>query len=158
MMEKMQLYTAERGVVRRFADNEVVSFNINIPNSSFYGMIMRKDVLLNYLTITKQVLFTCLCGDKHIVVDHIGLNWRYFTGCYGIEANGTLLIPSQYHEVKEERRSTAKTEFDDDFLYELKQRYQAKEQPTKKLTKAEKRHIQHKLDKKRKKMKKNSNR
>lgn len=151
MMEKLQLYTAERGVVRRFADNEVVSFNINIPNSCFYGMIMRKDVLLNYLTITKQVLFTCLCGDKHIVVDHIGLNWRYFTGCYGIEANGTLLIPSQYHEVKEERRSTAKTEFDDEFLYELKQRYQAKEQPTKQLTKAEKRRIQHKLDKKKKK-------
>lgn len=154
MMEKLQLYTAERGVVRRFADNGVVSFNINIPNSSYYGMVMRKDVLLNYLAITKQVLFTCLCGDKHIVINSVGSDWRCFTGCYGIEANGTWLIPSQYHEVKEERESTKKTDVDDDFLYELMLRQETKEKPTKKMNKAEKRRIQHKVDKERKKRKK----
>ena len=153
MMEKLNLYTAERGVVRRKNDNEVVSFNINIPNSSFYGMVMRKDVLQNYLAITKQILFTCLCGDKHIVAASVGFGWRFFTGCYGIEANGTLLIPSQYHEVKEDRSSIKKTDGGDDFLYELMKRTKTQEKPEKKLTGAEKRRIQHKIDKEMKKKK-----
>lgn len=154
MMKKLNLYTAERGIVKMESDDLIVSFNINIPNSSCYGMVMRKDILIAYLKQTKQVLFTCLCGEKNIATASAWLKRRDFSGCYGVNSDGTIIIPSDYHEVKEGPKAKTRSSEADDFLYELMMQLKIKEKSTKKMTKVEKRRMQHKADKERKKRKK----
>ena len=156
MMDKMHLHTAERGIVRRDSDKEVVSFNFNIPESSLYGMIMRKDILIEYLAKTQQVLFTCLCGDKHMVAS-VGYNWRYFTGCYGIDTQGNDILSSIYHEVIANENTPKETPNDNYFLEEFLLRWKTTNVSKKKLTKVEKRRLLHKKERQAKKERKKNN-
>lgn len=154
MMDKMHLYTAERGIVRRNSDKEVVSFNFKTPESSLSGMLMRKNILIEYLAKTKQVLFTCLCGDKHMVAATVGYNWRYFTGCYGIDTQGNDILPAIYHEVIANKNTPKETPNDDYFFEEFLQRWKTINVSKKKLTKVEKRRLLHNKEKQAKKERK----
>ena len=55
-MNKLDLYTAERGVVRKKKTDEVVS--MNFCKKGFNGIAIRKDILDHYIQDEKLVLIS----------------------------------------------------------------------------------------------------
>lgn len=64
VMEALNLYTAERGVVRDKNDNAIVARNFSIGN--MYGLAMRKNYLDKYLSEKKLALVFYSLGEKYI--------------------------------------------------------------------------------------------
>lgn len=64
VMGALNLYTAERGVVRDKNDNSIVARNFSIGN--MYGLAMRKDYLDKYLSENKLALVFYSLGEKYI--------------------------------------------------------------------------------------------
>ena len=65
MMRVMKLYTAERGIVRRIEDDEIVAINMSIINERT-GLVVRKDVLCEYLQKQKYHLYCFILGNKEV--------------------------------------------------------------------------------------------
>lgn len=110
IMEMFDLYTAERGVVRRVGNDEIVSFNIHSPGSSYSGMLIKKTLLQEYLRRTGQRMFTCLCSEKYGQVATSSIGMKYFTGSYQIDANGQVVCDDKLHNIE-----PPKIEIDDDY-------------------------------------------
>lgn len=55
-MEKMGLYTAERGVIKTISDNEVVAFDRTLNERGCAGLIIRKDIVDTYLESVNGML------------------------------------------------------------------------------------------------------
>lgn len=64
MMNRLNLYTAERGVVRRKTTDEIVSINYEPYKESCSGILVKRIVLNEYLEMTNQVLFFGTLGEK----------------------------------------------------------------------------------------------
>ena len=65
MMRMMKLYTAERGIVRRIDNDEIVAVNMSIINERT-GLVVRKDVLCEYLQKQKYHLYCFILGNKEV--------------------------------------------------------------------------------------------
>ena len=65
VMKALNLYTAERGVVRDKNDNAIVARNFSIGN--MYGLAMRKNNLDKYLSEKKLALVFYSLGEKYII-------------------------------------------------------------------------------------------
>lgn len=65
VMKVLNLYTAERGVVRDKKDNAIVARNFSIGN--MYGLAMRKNYLDKYLSEKKLALVFYSLGEKYII-------------------------------------------------------------------------------------------
>lgn len=63
MMQEMNLYTAERGIVRCVVGDSVAAINMSIINRTT-GLLVRKDMLCEFLKKKKYALFTFLLGSK----------------------------------------------------------------------------------------------
>lgn len=92
LMNELNLYTAERGIVRRKNTNEIIS--VNFRKGLFNGMAIRKDILDNYLQEKKMSLAYYVLGEKFL---HDGKynaqNIRYdLSGCYLYDGNNLKAI------------------------------------------------------------------
>ena len=65
MMREMKLYTAERGVVRRIEDDSIAAINLNIIKEKT-GLVVRKDILRDYLRKKKYHLYAFILGNKEV--------------------------------------------------------------------------------------------
>lgn len=65
VMEALNLYTAERGVIRAKSDNTIVARNFSIGKMN--GLAMRKEYLDQYLSDNNLVLVFYSLGEKYII-------------------------------------------------------------------------------------------
>lgn len=88
MMREMKLYTAERGVVRRIEDDSIAAINLDIIKEKT-GLVVRKDILCEYLRKKKYHLYVFILGNKEVragsmmVVDSKDLS-----GCMTMDEKG----------------------------------------------------------------------
>lgn len=64
IMDRLELYTAERGVVRSKIDNSIVAINANIAGYNHSGVLILKKELDRYMSDTDLVLFYFILGEK----------------------------------------------------------------------------------------------
>lgn len=65
VMEALNLYTAERGVIRAKSDNTIVTRNFSIGKMN--GLVMRKEYLDQYLSDNNLALVFYSLGEKYII-------------------------------------------------------------------------------------------
>lgn len=96
LMNKLDLYTAERGVVRKKKTDEVVS--MNFCKKGFNGIAIRKDILDHYLQDEKLVLIYYISGEKFLHDGHYQpRSTRYdLSGCFFYNGNDIKPIQSMY--------------------------------------------------------------
>lgn len=86
MMKVMKLYTAERGIVRRIGDDEIVAINMGIINERT-GLVVRKDVLCQYLKKQKYHLYCYILGNKEVRVRKV-IDGNDLSGCMMMDEKG----------------------------------------------------------------------
>ena len=99
IMEMFGLYTAERGIVRKKENDEIVSFNLMHKDTCYLGMFIKKTYLIEYLQRTNQRLFVCLCGEKYGTISGTGIGFKSFSGCFQITSDGDIVYENQLHTV-----------------------------------------------------------
>ena len=67
IMESLGLYTAERGIVRKSDNGEIVAINRLILGESFHGLLIKRTFLNEYLKKQRKCLFYCLLGEKNLI-------------------------------------------------------------------------------------------
>ena len=124
IMEAMNLYTAQRGVVRKKGTNEVVSKNIQ--GDAINGLVMRKDILDTYLREQNMMLVYYISGEKELVDNHSRAQGvvYYLSGCSSYDGNDFKDIqPLHISEDSNERLEQWKREQEDskneDFPFEF---------------------------------------
>ncbi len=95
MMEVLGLYTAERGIIRAIADNDIVATSFNQMGIEKGGLVIKMKYLCEYLKRTGYKLFYFIMGEKlakistTITPDGI----KELSACWYFDANG-------WHEVQ----------------------------------------------------------
>lgn len=79
MYELFGLRNAERGVIRN-QDGEIVAINRNIPGDALHGLVIKRDLLNQFLDNEHFELFYCNLGEKQIQTDN-ELKIQQLTGC-----------------------------------------------------------------------------
>lgn len=97
VMAVLDLHVADRGIVKDNA-NAIVSIVLQDTDSSYHGLLMRKDALMGYLTNTKQIFISCMSGEKSTIVGISRNNLIEFSGAYGMYSNGDLFDVSSFHK------------------------------------------------------------
>lgn len=97
VMAVLDLHVADRGIVKDNA-NAIVSIVLQDTDSSYHGLLMRKDALMDYLTNTKQIFISCMSGEKSTIVGISRNNLIEFSGAYGMYSNGDLFDVSSFHK------------------------------------------------------------
>lgn len=67
IMDSLGLYTAERGIVRKSDNGEIVAKNRLILGESFHGLLIKRTFLNEYLKKQRKCLFYCLLGEKNLI-------------------------------------------------------------------------------------------
>lgn len=67
IMESLGLYTAERGIVRKSDNGEIVAINRLVLGESFHGLLIKRTFLNEYLKKQRKCLFYCLIGEKNLI-------------------------------------------------------------------------------------------
>ena len=67
IMDSLGLYTAERGIVRKSDNGEIVAINRLILGESFHGLLIKRTFLNEYLKKQRKCLFFCLLGEKNLI-------------------------------------------------------------------------------------------
>ena len=90
MMREMKLYTAERGVVRKVSDDSVVAINMGIIKEGT-GLVVRKDVLCEFMRRKRYHLFTYILGNKQVVAGNMAaLESQDLSGCMMMDEDGEV--------------------------------------------------------------------
>lgn len=92
LMSELNLYTAERGLVRKEHTNEIIS--VNFRKGDFNGMAIKKDVLDKYLQENEMNLAYYILGEKFLHDGHYNVqSTRYdLSGCYLYDGNNFKAI------------------------------------------------------------------
>ena len=76
LMETMGLYTAERGLVRRrYEDDEIVAVSLSVLKEHGSGLLIKKEVLCDFLKQKRYRLYCCISGNKEVMLG----NYRVLT-------------------------------------------------------------------------------
>ena len=67
IMDSLGLYTAERGIIRKSDNGEIVAINRLILGESFHGLLIKRTFLNEYLKKQRKCLFYCLLGEKNLI-------------------------------------------------------------------------------------------
>lgn len=67
IMNSLGLYTAERGIVRKSDNGEIVAINRLILGESFHGLLIKRTFLNEYLKKQRKCLFFSLLGEKNLI-------------------------------------------------------------------------------------------
>lgn len=97
VMAILDLHVADRGIVKDNA-NAIVSIVLQGHDSSYHGLLIRKDALIDYLTNTKQIFISCMSGEKSTIVGVHRNNIIEFSGAYGMSSTGDFFDISLFHK------------------------------------------------------------
>lgn len=108
VMTKLGLYTAERGILRKNDNNEIVAINRMIRDESFSGLLIKRKYLNMYLKSENKCMFYCLLGEKSIVKSgSYMLNNKDLTGAaiYNADHDIDMIQPLRVApEIEQEQR------------------------------------------------------
>lgn len=105
MMRVMKLYTAERGIVRRIEDDEIVAMNMSLINKRT-GLVVRKDILCEYMRKQKYHLFCFLLGNKEVRIGGMTIiDWNNLSGCTMMNEKGEWTIVQKLRAIEKESKN-----------------------------------------------------
>ena len=113
IMDSLGLYTAERGIVRKSDNGEIVAINRLILGESFHGLLIKRTFLNEYLKKQRKCLFYCLLGEKNLISSpHYQILVRHdLTGAALYKDNGVAeMIQPLRFEPKEEPQKESEGE------------------------------------------------
>ena len=89
MMETMGLYTAERGLVRRLDNDEVVAVSLSVLEEHGSGLLIKKEVLCDFLRQKRYRLFCYISGNKEVMIGTIRvLHSKNLSACWEMDWKG----------------------------------------------------------------------
>ena len=71
LMETMGLYTAERGLVRRIDNDELVAVSLSVLEENGSGLLIKKDLLCDFLKQKRYRLYCFISGNKEVMLGTI---------------------------------------------------------------------------------------
>ena len=121
IMDVLQLYTAERGIIRNKNKGDIVAINRLILGESFNGLLIKRTFLNEYLKRRGKCLFYCLLGEKELISEpHYQILDRHnLTGAALYRVNDAVeMIQPLRFETKEDVVDDNANEDDLDMLLE----------------------------------------
>lgn len=107
IMERLGLYTAERGIVRDKINNDIVAITRSINGEKCHCFLIRRSALNTYLAKSGKCMFYCLAGEKNLISssNNQTLERQKLTGAalYNVDASADMIQPLR-HEPKEKPR------------------------------------------------------
>ena len=101
VMKVLNLYTAERGVVREYETGKIVALHSVYVGMKFSGIIMRKEYLDRYLKESDCALMFFICGEKSFGEGAVeGLSIKELSGASVYTHDKGLQIIQPIHVVK----------------------------------------------------------
>lgn len=89
MMETMGLYTAERGLVRRLDNDEIVAVSLSVLEEHGSGLLMKKEVLCDFLRQKRYRLYCYISGNKEVMIGTIRvLHSKNLSACWAMDWEG----------------------------------------------------------------------
>ncbi|MCR5711056.1 MAG: trypsin-like peptidase domain-containing protein [Prevotella sp.] len=93
LMETMGLYTAERGLVRRIDNNEVVAVSLSVLEDHESGLLIKKDLLCEFLSQKRYRLYCFISGNKEVLLGTIRvLHSKNLSACMTMDRNGNWSV------------------------------------------------------------------
>lgn len=104
IMNKLDLYTAERGVIRSSKSDEVVAFNHISTSSRLSGLFIARESLDEYLSKVNKRLYYCLLGEKQLRINSSWTNvqFRDLTGCYQYQIGEAIKVVDSLRQIESE--------------------------------------------------------
>lgn len=91
IMTVLNLYTAERGVVREKESNKIIAINRKISGESFHGLLIRREALNQYLKSTRECLFYNILGEKSLRINNYNIvSFHPLTGAALYKKDGII--------------------------------------------------------------------
>ena len=116
MMNNLNLYTAERGIIKKNGSNEIVAINRMIRGESFHGLLIKRKYLNDYLNSRGKCLFYCLLGEKNLNgTDYKMSNRHELTGAakYNLVGDAVMIQPFRNEpEIKSKDSSNSNDDLD----------------------------------------------
>lgn len=89
LVETMNLYTAERGLIRRMDNDEIVAVSLSVLEEHGTGLLINKDTLCEFMKRKKYRLYCYLSGTKEVSAqNYYVLYSKNFSGCLNMDAKG----------------------------------------------------------------------
>ena len=122
MMNKLKLYTAERGVVREKSTGKIVARNFR--NGEFHGLAMKKDIFDEYLRVNNLILVYYISGEKSLSqktsfmsMENFDLSGSYYYDGSNIEPIQPIRIAEDSNQkIVRWKREKEEAEKDDSFF------------------------------------------
>ena len=89
LMETMGLYTAERGLVRRRDNDEIVAISLSVLEEHSSGLLINKDLLCDFLKQKRYRLYYFISGNKEVMLGTIRvLHSKNLSACMTMDWKG----------------------------------------------------------------------
>ena len=89
LVETMKLYAAERGLIRRISDDQIVSVSLSVLRDGGIGVLIRKDVLCQFMKQKKYHLYCYISGTKGVSLgSYTILKSKNLSGCICMDEEG----------------------------------------------------------------------
>lgn len=93
LVETMNLYTAERGIIRRMDDDTIAAVSLSVLKQSGSGVLIKKDILCQFMKQQKYRLYCYLSGNKNVSAGSFAvIHSKNLTGCMAMTAKGTWSV------------------------------------------------------------------
>jgi len=89
LVESMNLYAAERGLIRKKDDESIVAVSLSLLRGHGTGLLIRKDVLCKFMGRMKYRLYCYISGNKETSAsNYLVLHSKVFSACMSMDAKG----------------------------------------------------------------------
>ena len=89
LVETMKLYAAERGLIRRVSDDQIVAVSLSVLRDGGIGVLIKKDVLCQFMKMKKYRLYCYISGTKEVSQgSYTILKSKNLSGCICLDEKG----------------------------------------------------------------------
>lgn len=89
LIETMNLYTAERGLIRKMDNDEIVAVSFSVLEGKGTGLLIKKDILCQFMRKKKYSLYCYLSGNKEISIGSYTILYdKNLSGCMKMDGKG----------------------------------------------------------------------
>ena len=93
LVETMDLYTAERGLVRRHDNDEVVAVSLSVLEEHSSGLLIKKDLLCDFLKQKRYRLYCYISGNKEVMLGTMRvLHSKNLSACMAMDGKGNWSV------------------------------------------------------------------
>lgn len=89
LVETMKLYAAERGLIRRVSDDQIIAVSLSVLRDGGIGVLIRKDTLCEFMRMKKYRLYCYISGTKEVSLgSYTILKSKNLSGCIRLDEKG----------------------------------------------------------------------